>query len=103
MRSHVRSWAEGLGFESRVDGAGNVLVRVPASAGREQAPTVALQAHLDMVCERDPESPFDPREGRIDVTLDDDWVVGNGTTLGADNGIGAGKAYGFGLLYIAPA
>src|SRR6185312_11382701 len=45
-----------------------------------------------MVCERDPESPFDPREGRIGVVVEGDWVVADGTTLGADNGIGVAAA-----------
>jgi dipeptidase D len=45
-----------------------------------------------MVCERDPASPFDPREGRIDVRVDEDWVLADGTTLGADNGIGVAAA-----------
>ena len=45
-----------------------------------------------MVCERDPSSPFDPREGRIDVRVEDDWVRAEGTTLGADNGIGVAAA-----------
>ena len=53
---------------------------------------VVLQAHLDMVCERDPDSPFDPREGRIDVRVEGDWVRAHGTTLGADNGIGVAAA-----------
>ena len=75
-----------------MDDEGNVVVRVPASAGRENAATVVLQSHLDMVCERDPDSPFDPREGRIDVRVDGDWVVADGTTLGADNGIGVAAA-----------
>ena len=65
---------------------------MPASAGRESAAIVVLQSHLDMVCERDPESPFDPREGRIGVLVDGDWVVADGTTLGADNGIGVAAA-----------
>ena len=68
------------------------MVRVPASDGRDAAPTVVLQAHLDMVCERDPDSPYDPREGRINVVVDGDWVVAEGTTLGADNGIGVAAA-----------
>ena len=75
-----------------MDDEGNVVVSVPASTGRESAPTVVLQAHLDMVCERDPDSPYDPREGRINVVLDGDWVAAEGTTLGADNGIGAAAA-----------
>ena len=91
-RDHVLGWAAEHGFETALDEAGNTVVRVPASAGRETAPTVVLQAHLDMVCERDPESPYDPREGRIHVLLDDGWVVADGTTLGADNGIGVAAA-----------
>lgn len=92
VREHVLGWAREGGFETAVDDAGNVVVCVPASAERESAPTVVLQAHLDMVCERDPDSPYDPRGGRIHVVLDDGWVVAEGTTLGADNGIGVAAA-----------
>jgi len=91
-REHVLEWAAGAGVETAVDAAGNVVVRVPSSPGREHAPTVVLQAHLDMVCERDPNSPYDPREGRINVVLDGNWVLAEGTTLGADNGIGVAAA-----------
>ena len=89
---HVRAWAESRGYEASGDAEGNVVVRVPASTGREDAAVVVLQSHLDMVCERDPDSPFDPREGRIDVQVDGDWVLADGTTLGADNGIGVAAA-----------
>jgi dipeptidase D len=92
VREHVVGWARERGFESEVDAEGNVLVRVPASDGREDAPTIVLQSHLDMVCERDPESPHDARTGAIEVVLDEDWVVADGTTLGADNGIGVAVA-----------
>jgi dipeptidase D len=92
VRAHVLAWAAGRGVDARVDGEGNVVVSVRATAGRESAPTVVLQAHLDMVCERVSASPFDPREGRIDVGVDDDWVLATGTTLGADNGIGVAAA-----------
>jgi dipeptidase D len=91
-REHVLAWAAARSLESAVDDEGNVVVRVLATGGREDAPIVVLQAHLDMVCERDPASPFDPREGRIDVRVDGDWVRANGTTLGADNGIGVAAA-----------
>jgi dipeptidase D len=91
-REHVLAWADRRGFESDADDAGNVVVRVPASSGREGAPTVVLQSHLDMVCEREPDSPQDPREGRIHVVRDGDWVAAEGTTLGADNGIGVAAA-----------
>ncbi len=92
VREHVLAWAGERGLVTSVDEAGNVVVRVPATAGREGAPTVVLQAHLDMVCERDPDSPYDPREGRIRVARDEDWVLADGTTLGADNGIGVAGA-----------
>ncbi|MBA3566679.1 MAG: beta-Ala-His dipeptidase [Actinobacteria bacterium] len=91
-REHVLRWAAERRFESAVEDEGNVVVQVPSSAGRERGPTVVLQAHLDMVCERDPDSPYDPREGRLDVVVDGDWVVAEGTTLGADNGIGVAAA-----------
>ncbi len=91
-RAHVLAWSAESGFDSVVDEAGNVVVRVPASTGRDKAPTVVLQAHLDMVCERDPGSPNDPQAGRIDVVRDGDWLVAMDTTLGADNGIGVAGA-----------
>ena len=91
-REHVLAWAAARSFDAQVDAEGNVVVRAPAAAGRERAPVVVLQAHLDIVCERDPTSPFDPREGRIDVRVDEDWVRADGTTLGADNGIGVAAA-----------
>ena len=92
MRQHVLAWAAERGVAAATDAEGNVVVSVPATSGREAAPVVVLQAHLDMVCERDPDSRFDPREGRIDVHVDDDWVRADGTTLGADNGIGVALA-----------
>ena len=91
-RAHVLSWARERGLGSDVDEVGNVVVRVPATTGREGAPVVVLQAHLDMVCERDPESPYDPRAGRINLQREGDWVLADGTTLGADNGIGVAAA-----------
>jgi dipeptidase D len=85
---HVRAWAGGHGFEVVQDGARNVVVRVPASDGRASAPTLVLQGHLDMVCERLPDSDNDPAEGRIELVRDGEWLTAAGTTLGADNGIG---------------
>ena len=85
---HVRTWAAGNGLELRADAAGNLVVSVPATAGRESAPVVVLQGHLDMVCERLPDSPNDPAEGRITLVIDGDWLKADGTTLGADNGVG---------------
>ena len=84
---HVRRWAEEHGFELQQDAGRNLVVRVPATAGRESAPIVTLQGHLDMVCERDPSSPNDPTEGRISLVRDGDWLKADGTTLGADDGV----------------
>jgi dipeptidase D len=85
---HIRRWATERGFDLREDAARNLVVRVPATAGREAAPVLVLQGHLDMVCERLPDSPYDPAEGRIGLVRDGDWLTADGTTLGADNGIG---------------
>jgi dipeptidase D len=84
---HVRTWADRHGFELVQDSGRNLVIRVPATSGRESAPTVTLQGHLDMVCERDPSSPNDPAEGRIELVRDGDWLSANGTTLGADDGV----------------
>src|SRR5262249_6097092 len=75
------------GYEIRQDAARNVVFDVPATPGREDAPIVVLQGHLDMVCERRPDSPNDPAEGRIELVVDGDWVTANGTTLGAAKGV----------------
>jgi dipeptidase D len=92
VRAHVLAWARRHGWSTAVDAAGNVVVSVPATAGRERAPTVVLQAHLDMVCEREPASPVDPRVDPIEVHRVGDWLTASGTTLGADNGIGVALA-----------
>lgn len=91
-RAYVLDWAARHSWPRCPDDVGNILVRVPATLGREAAPVVTLQAHLDMICERNPESPYDPREGRIHVVREGDWLGAQGTTLGADNGIGVALA-----------
>jgi dipeptidase D len=84
---YVRAWGEQHGYRVRQDSARNLVFDVPATPGRESAPTVVLQGHLDMVCERQPDSPNDPTEGRIELVVDGEWLTANGTTLGADDGI----------------
>ncbi len=85
---HARGWAAEHGFAVRADARGNLVVAVPASAGREAAPTVVLQAHLDMVCEKNADVEHDFERHPIAVEVDGDWVRARGTTLGADNGLG---------------
>ena len=84
---HVRAWAAENGFELKEDAARNLVIEVPATEGRESAPVVTLQGHLDMVCERQPDSPNDPAEGRIELVRDGEWLTADGTTLGADDGV----------------
>lgn len=74
------------------DDAGNVLVSKPATAGHEDKPTVCLQGHLDMVCEKDSGTEHDFRKDAIKMKIDGDYVRAEGTTLGADNGIGIAAA-----------
>ncbi len=84
---YVRAWGEARGYRVRQDAARNLVFDVPATSGRESAPAVVLQGHLDMVCERQPDSPNDPTEGRIELVVDGEWLTANGTTLGADDGV----------------
>jgi dipeptidase D len=88
MRAYVREVAATRDLEVREDGAGNLVVAVPASAGREAAPIVVLQSHLDMVCEKNSGVEFDFERQAIVPRRDGDWLYATGTTLGSDNGIG---------------
>ncbi len=88
IADYCRRWAEGRGYTVKQDAVGNLCVQVPATKGRENAPVVVLQGHLDMVCERNADSPYDPEQGRIHVVRDGDWLRSEGTTLGADNAMG---------------
>ena len=88
IREHLLAWAKERGFAARVDSAGNLVVSVPASKGREKAPTLVLQAHMDMVCEKNADVSFDFSRDAIQLEQKGDWLHARGTTLGADNGIG---------------
>jgi dipeptidase D len=83
----LQHWAEGHGFSSRVDAAGNLVVRVPAGKGYEAAPPVVIQGHMDMVCEKTPDSTHDFSKDPIVSHRDGEWITAADTTLGADNGI----------------
>jgi len=88
IRDYVISVAERNGCEYKVDGAGNVVVRKPGTAGHENAPAIVLQAHLDMVQQKNSDVEFDFAKDAIVPQLDGDYVKATGTTLGSDNGIG---------------
>ena len=75
-------------IETVKDHAGNVLMKVPASKGCEKRETVVLQAHIDMVCEKNSDTIHDFENDPILSYIDGEWLKAKGTTLGADNGIG---------------
>ena len=77
-----------LGLETSVDRIGNVIIKKPATLGKEESPIVVLQGHLDMVHQKEVDSLFDFESQGIDMYINGDWVKAKGTTLGADNGIG---------------
>ena len=88
LRDRLQQWAVARGLDARVDGAGNLLVRKAASPGREHWPGVVLQAHLDMVCQKNAGSAHDFSKDAIRAVRRGDWLLAEETTLGADNGIG---------------
>lgn len=75
-------------LETRVDEAGNVLIKKPATKGKEKLKTVILQSHVDMVCEKNNNVTHDFLKDPIKTVIDGEWMKAQGTTLGADNGIG---------------
>jgi dipeptidase D len=87
LRQWLADWAIGRGLEARTDSVGNLIVYVPASAGYEDQPALILQGHLDMVCQKTPDSPHDFMSDPIRLVYDGDWLKADRTTLGADNGI----------------
>jgi dipeptidase D len=91
-REYVITQARKLKLEVVQDPVGNVVVRKPAHAGREQAPMALLQGHLDMVCEKNESTQHNFDSDPIQARRDGDWVKSAGTTLGADNGIGVAAA-----------
>jgi dipeptidase D len=87
IRAWLQDWSTSRGFNSRVDATGNLVIQVPASKGFENRPTLILQGHMDMVCEKTPDSTHDFTRDPIRLVRDGDWIKADRTTLGADNGI----------------
>ncbi|MEW6363607.1 MAG: aminoacyl-histidine dipeptidase [Acidobacteriota bacterium] len=92
VAQYVMDTAKRLGLEAKQDASGNVLVKKPASPGRESVPSVALQGHLDMVCEKNADKDHDFMKDPIELVRKDRVLMANGTTLGADNGTGVATA-----------
>lgn len=88
VRAYVKQFGESLGLDSLVDEVGNVIIRKPATQGMENRRGVVLQSHLDMVPQKNADTEHDFTKDPIEAYVDGDWVTAEGTTLGADNGIG---------------
>lgn len=87
IRAYLLDFAKKHNLAAKTDEVGNVVITKPATPGHENAPTVILQGHMDMVCESNDKS-FDFENTPIKTIIDGEWVKADGTTLGADNGIG---------------
>lgn len=89
IRRHLLEFARQQGLEAMEDEAHNVIIRKPATPGMENRKGIVLQAHVDMVPQKNRDKEFDFEKDPIEAYIDGEWVTANGTTLGADNGIGA--------------
>ena len=90
--AYLQQFAASRGLECKTDKVGNVMIAKPASKGYEDRPTVVLQGHTDMVCEKKSTSNFDFSKDPIHYVIEDGWMIAHDTTLGADNGIGVASA-----------
>ena len=94
QKTKSKSWigsealAKSRNLACRSDDVDNVIIELPATKGYEKSPTVVLQSHVDMVCEKTPESKHDFTKDPIELVERDGWITADGTTLGADNGVG---------------
>jgi len=88
MVAYLKTFAAQHGLEVKTDTVNNVLIKKPATKGMEKRKTVVLQSHLDMVCEKHSHVNHDFEKDAIKAFISDDWVKADGTTLGADDGIG---------------
>lgn len=96
------SFAERYHLDSVQDEMGNVLIRKPGTPGKEDHPAVIIQSHMDMVCERTPESNHDFDKDPIQITVEGDKITAEETTLGADNGLGLSLSLAILTLEDAP-
>ena len=88
MIAFLEDFGRSLNLETRTDPTGNVIIRKPATPGYEKRRTVILQSHMDMVCEKNADVDFDFMTDPIRTVVDGEWMKADGTTLGADDGIG---------------
>ncbi|NJD23053.1 MAG: aminoacyl-histidine dipeptidase [Melioribacter sp.] len=92
IRLYLRNFAGQNNFDMKEDEVGNIVIFVPAKPRFENKKTVVLQSHVDMVCEKNKDTKHDFSKDPIKLLRDGEWIKADGTTLGADNGIGAAAA-----------
>ncbi len=92
ISAFLQDFGKRLGYETAADEAGNVLIKKPASPGYENRKTIILQSHMDMVCDKRKDVEHDFLVDPIKTYIDGEWLKAEGTTLGADNGIGVAAA-----------
>lgn len=92
MTEYLINWAKERNLEYVSDEIGNVIIRKGATKGKENSPWVCLQSHIDMVCEKNSDKEFDFQKDAIVPRIDGEWLKADGTTLGADDGIGVATA-----------
>jgi dipeptidase D len=92
LRQHIIGLAEQQGCQWQTDSSGNLVVRVPGSAGREQDAAVIIQNHLDMVTVKTEDKQHDFSSDPLQLSVDEGWLKADRTTLGADNGLGCAAA-----------
>ena len=88
ITQYILDFGKNLGLETVLDEAGNVLIRKPATPGMENRKPVVLQGHMDMVPQKNADKVHNFETDPITSYIDGEWGTANGTTLGADNGIG---------------
>ena len=89
---YMKEFGEKLGLETILDEVENVIIKKPATPGMENRKVVVLQGHLDMVPQKNSDKDHDFEKDPIESLIDGEWVTANGTTLGADNGMGVAAA-----------
>ena len=92
MVAYLEKWAKDHKVKYVKEECGNIIMSVPATKGMEDRATIILQAHMDMVCEKNSDKKHDFEKDPIEAVIKGEWVHANGTTLGADDGIGVAAA-----------
>ena len=88
VQAFLLDFGKGIGVETFMDEVGNIIYRKPATPGMENRKTIILQAHMDMVPQKNNDTVHDFENDPIQTYVDGEWLKAKGTTLGADNGMG---------------